>query len=100
MVVLVVGGDEVVLMTARPDEETAYHVPPKADTPSPFVCPARLSSENMYSGWRLYVACKAPPARRVVPSIDTFTCAPAVGLRCTIKGGQNVAHFPVHALLP
>src|SRR6266404_2698487 len=86
--------------TSAPAGETAYHSAPKATTFSPFVWPFLVSFTNVYSGWWLYVTCRRPSARFVVPSRDAFAPVPACGFAAAISGGQKVAHFPVQELLP
>ncbi len=76
---------------------TTCHVPPKLDSPSPFVSPGALSFENRYSGNAFAVTCVAPAAV-VVPSPVT-PAAPVAEVvpDGSTSGGQNDAHWPVHA---
>jgi hypothetical protein len=48
----------------------------------------------------LYVTCRRPSARLVVPSRDAVAPVPARGLAVAISGGQAAAHAPEQALLP
>ena len=59
-----------------------------------------MSFTNRYSGWPLYVTCRPPPARTIVPSFDAASPDPTVGLPVTNSGGHAIAHAPEHALLP
>jgi hypothetical protein len=72
-------------------------------TPWPVACPAPWSLTNKYSGIPAYVTCVPPSGREIVPSLLALTPLPAVAeltLAGRSKGGHDVAHEPVHMIVP
>lgn len=72
-------------------------------TPWPVACPAPWSLTNKYSGIPAYVTCVPPSGREIVPSWLALTPLPAVAeltLAGRSKGGHDVAHEPMHMIVP
>jgi hypothetical protein len=72
-------------------------------TPWPVACPGSWSLTNKYNGIPPYVTCVPPSGREIVPSSLALTPLPAVAeltLAGRSKGGHDVAHEPVHVIVP